>query len=357
MSKENPSPLEQLQSDINNVGYELRNLHGKVRLTNLRDRVEDLNTQVRGLPQRIQVLRDRSYAFEKNLEERAADLLKRWNATMPAVERRMNIDIPALERQIPALETQFQRLNGLSRNPIAARPVLQQVQAQVDNLESKAGSLENAIRGMFDTIENEFNAFKTHLAQLEAACDYIDAACFQLYPSEAVVTAVKAVWYRDTTEEKNDPDGILYLTDQRLIFEQNEEVATKKVLFITTESKKVQTLQFEVPVSLVSEVKAFKKGFLKNEDHIEIQFNPGAPFHSAFLHIFDQDCESWQGLINLVRCGDIQKSRAIAIDQTLVEKAKAAPTQCPSCGGAITQPVIRGADSITCPYCGLVIRL
>jgi uncharacterized Zn-finger protein len=40
-----------------------------------------------------------------------------------------------------------------------------------------------------------------------------------------------------------------------------------------------------------------------------------------------------------------------------VEKAKSAPVQCPYCGGSITKPVLRGMDSITCDFCGKVIRL
>ena len=39
---------------------------------------------------------------------------------------------------------------------------------------------------------------------------------------------VKAVWTKDGKEDKSDPEGTLYLTDQRLLFEQKEEVATKK---------------------------------------------------------------------------------------------------------------------------------
>jgi hypothetical protein len=40
-----------------------------------------------------------------------------------------------------------------------------------------------------------------------------------------------------------------------------------------------------------------------------------------------------------------------------MDKVKAAPSQCPSCGGNINQVVLRGMDSLTCDYCGYVIRL
>jgi predicted RNA-binding Zn-ribbon protein involved in translation (DUF1610 family) len=95
---------------------------------------------------------------------------------------------------------------------------------------------------------------------------------------------------------------------------------------------------------------------LKNEDHIEIAFETGAPVQVAHFHIW-QDCAVWQGLINRAKTKDFEAGRAVALDQAAVDKVKSAPTQCPSCGGAITKPVLRGQDSIKCEYCGFEIRL
>jgi hypothetical protein len=95
---------------------------------------------------------------------------------------------------------------------------------------------------------------------------------------------------------------------------------------------------------------------LKNEDHIDIGFETGAQVRSAHFHIW-QDCSLWQGLINRVRTKDFDKDRAIEIDQVEVDKVKSAPTQCPSCGGKIDQVILKGMDSITCSFCGQMIRL
>jgi len=149
---------------------------------------------------------------------------------------------------------------------------------------------------------------------------------------------------------------VLYLTDQRLFFEQKEEVATKKVLFIATEKRKVQKLLLEAPVAMVENVTISKQGLLKNEDHIELKLAVGAQVQVANFHIW-QSCEEWQALINRAKAKEFDKDRAVEIDQSAVEKIKTAPTQCPACGGAIDQVVLRGMDSITCKFCGNVIRL
>ncbi|MCL4562674.1 MAG: hypothetical protein M1281_18940, partial [Chloroflexi bacterium] len=142
-----------------------------------------------------------------------------------------------------------------------------------------------------------------------------------------------------------------------ILFEQKQEVATKKVLFITTEKKKVQQLLMETPVALLQTVEATKQGLFGHEDHIELTFASGAPFYSAHFHLDGQDCNEWQALLGKAKAKDFDRDRAVAIAQDDIDKVKAAPGQCPACGGAITAPVLRGMDSLTCEFCGYVIRL
>ena len=55
--------------------------------------------------------------------------------------------------------------------------------------------------------------------------------------AEAPLMATEAEWERDGEE---GPDGTLYLTDQRLLFEQNEEIATEKLFGLITTKKETR---------------------------------------------------------------------------------------------------------------------
>jgi len=351
-----PSPAQQIADEIRTLQNDVNSLQSSVRLSNTRDALEDLQTNLNGLSQRIATLRTRGYVFEKDLETQAQALVESWGLLYPNLQAQLNQQSSILIAALRPIELQMPQLAAAARNPGAARGLLTSIKAAVSQLEGKVSATERTIDGLYDQFRGEVNQFQRHLDEIEYLVTQLAEASFQLLPTEGGIAAVKAVWCKTGKEQKNDPEGVLYLTDQRIIFEQKEEIATKKVLFVTTAKEKVQNLQLESPVALAEKVETSKQGLLKNEDHIEIHFASGAPVDMAHFHIW-QDCASWQALINRAKAKDFDKGRAVAIDQAAADKVKAAPTQCPSCGGNITQVVMRGQDTITCEFCGTVIRL
>jgi predicted nucleic acid-binding Zn-ribbon protein len=352
-----PTLAEQVARDIAGIEIDLRKMHSQVRLSSLRDRLEDLETCIKGLPQKVENIRARQYAFESNLENRAADFRQRWSVTRNNVHSEIRRQSAQLEAALPPIETLYQQLVARKNNSGMAQPLVTRLKSEISNLSSKTDAAERSIQGMYDKFESEVNTFTRHLDRIEWTLTQFEQACFLLLPTEGGIRAVKAAWLKANKKSKDDPKGNLYLTDQRLLFEQKEEVPTKKVLFITTAREKRQSLLIEAPVASVEKITASKQGMLKNEDHLELCFDRQSPYSIVMLHLNGQDCNEWQALINQVKAGDFDTTRAITVDHISVEKARSAPTLCPSCGGAITQKILRGMDSITCDYCGGIIRL
>jgi len=351
-----PNPAQQIADEIRALQNEVNQLQSSVRLARTRDAIEDLQTGLNGMGQCIASLRTRGYAFEKDLEGQAQALVESWARLYPNLHTQINQQSAMLINSLRPIEMQMPQLAAAARNPMAARGLLTSMKSAVNQLEGKVSATERSIEGMYDQFKGEVDQFKRHLDEIEYLVTQLAEASFQLLPTEGGIAAVKAVWCKSGKEQKNDPEGVLYLTDQRIIFEQKEEVATKKVLFITTAKEKIQNLQLESPVVLAERVETGKQGLLKNEDHIEIHFASGAPVQEAHFHIW-QDCADWQALINRAKSKDFDKGRAVAVDQAAVDKVKAAPSQCPSCGGNISQVIMRGQDTLTCEFCGTVIRL
>jgi hypothetical protein len=351
-----PSPVEQIASEISSLQTKVGWMQDSARLKNALDAVEDLQTSVNSMQQRVAGLRTNGYVFEKDLETQAADFSRQWSELHPSLVTQINMQSSTLQGSLRSIELKMTQLNGLQTNPSAARSLITSIESEMNMLEDKVRSAENTVNGMYDSFNNQVYAVKRHLDQIDYLLTQLAEARFTLLPTEGGIMAVKAIWCKDVKERDDDPEGILYLTDQRLLFEQKEEVATKKILFITTEKQKVQELKWEIPVVLIQEVKPSKQGLLKNEDHLDIRFGEGATLESAHLHIW-QDNNEWLQLLNRAKAKDFDKGRAVAVDQAEVAKIKSIPAQCPSCGGNLDQVILRGQDNVKCEYCGFVIRL
>ena len=353
MQPNDASAMEQLKRDIDSVRSDLTDLIKKASFSSVRDSAAELETKIAAFPTRIQKIRERQYAFNKALEAQATDFQNQWNAKRFQVQNQITMQANALQAQLRPLEARAAALS-LGSTPAL---VIKTLQNELDSFETRVDSAVRAVEEIFNSLKESFGKVSHQVDLIEKALDQCDSASFGFLPGEAVYMTVKALWTRDNREDKEDPEGILFLTDQRLIFEQRQEIATKKVLFVTTEREKVQKLQFETPVVSIEDIKATKQGMFKNEDWLEFQLPSGSFAREVKLHLDGQDCNLWQQSINRVKTGDLAGERALAVDTEAVEKARSAPTKCPNCGGAITKPVLRGQDTIKCDFCGEVIRL
>lgn len=353
---ETKTPAEQLKSEMRSLSSQVGRLQDAVRLSSVRDAVEDVQTTVNNLDQQIVDLRTRGYVYGKGMEARAKDFEGQWAKLYPSIKAEIDKGANGLQAGMRTIDSQMSQLNARASNVAAARPMLNKLKADVEALERKADAAERSVNGMFDNLKRQVGTLTSELRKLDWTLTELSQASFQLLNTEAGVMAVKAVWARDGKEQKDDPEGVLFLTDQRLLFEQKEEVATKKVLFIATEKETVQQVLLEAPVVLVEAVKTDKRGMMKNEDFIEVNLANGAQVRQAVFHIW-QDCEDWQALIQRAKAKEFDADRAVALDQEAVEKVRSAPSQCPACGGNLQQVILRGQDEIKCEYCGNVIRL
>ena len=242
---------QQVKNDIQSLQTSLRDLQGSVRMTDFIDRIEDLGSEVKGLDQRIKSLRGLGYAFERELEGKAVDFNKEWIKIQPGLKSRVEKESQELQRSLKPLENQITAVAGDSSAPVSLRPRVERIQSQVETLEGRVEAIEDNIRGEYDGFSSKVNKLKHHLTKLEWTLTEINEASFDLLATESPIMAVKAVWAKGEKQTKTDPEGVLYLTDQRIIFEQKEKIATKKVLFIATEKQLVQETLWQAPVVLV----------------------------------------------------------------------------------------------------------
>lgn len=343
---------DEIRSAMSSLEFHYDDVLEDVQLESARSSVASTEKSIHALDERLKKLRQRGYVFDSTLEDRISDVQQRWRQTAPRIQREITNQTRHLQNQVAKLKSRMAQLRRYSTPPMSQ---IKSLAADVDDVETEIESAQRAIDSLYEALSSEARALENQIYQVEWLFEQLDTAKFTLMESEAPVAACKAIWARDGEEEqKGDPAGILYLTDQRLFFERKEKVATKKVLFIATEKKLVHELLLEAPIALIERAEAEDKGFAGKDDYIILHFASGAPHAQLAFHIWGSN-KQWVSLIRRIQQDDLD--RTVPVDAEAEEKVRNAPSQCPSCGATLDQVILRGQDTLTCEYCGYVIRL
>lgn len=340
---------QEVQAKLQSLQREFNGLQRSLLLTDVQDDLGSVETTLSLLPAEVEQLRTRGYVFRSFLENKINVLKQQWDTTRTRVTGEITRHVQELQQEADTAANALRLAAGGQAAQVS------RAESTINMLQGKVSAAQSATRALYETLKQNVDQTNQQVEQIRWLLDQVDEAGFQLHPAEDAVMACRAQYLEQG--QKDGPEGVLYLTDERLIFERKEEVATKKVLFITTEKQKVQELIFEVPVGQIDEVKASQKGFLGHKEMLELAFAPDARLSGALLRLIHADNEEWAGLIGRVKSGEIAKERTRPKDEAVVEAARAVPTKCPTCGGTISAQVVRGMREIPCEYCGSVIRL
>jgi hypothetical protein len=220
---------------------------------------------------------------------------------------------------------------------------------------------EQYVLGTFERSSSQLGDIWSGLEWAEFLLDNLRSASFKLLPNENGVAAAKAEW----VSEKKKPEGILYLTDHRIVFETTEEKVTKKILFIATEKETIRETAWEAPVGAIEEFGAEDKGGMLGfgvKELLTLTFarNTADVPKEVTLRFLDYaDNELWEELIALTKTGAIETQKiegAVSADTSRPTIHPVAPTQCPGCGGQLLE-VFKGMHQIECEFCGTRVNL
>jgi len=352
-------------SEERSADYEIRNLERRAadlqkagRLTEVRDALEDVDAALSQLPADLAAARTRGYVFKSYLEEQIEAMRSQWNATRDNVRREIDRRERNLASELGRVEPAVRRLQPYrGRSLSSAQSAIDRVKGDLSSVERQVEAAAAAVTGMFDTVQSGVREVKGQIDECVEMLDWMDKASFGFQPGETGVSAVEAKWLQDGRKE--GPKGILFLTDRRILFEQREKVAKKKVLFITTASEEVQELLWEAPLGALSDAAASEKrqALVLKKERLTLKFRPPATVREVLLEI-GGDSDAWRALVNRVVSGDIDQERVQGSQETRARETQApVPSKCPNCGAALDTTVIKGMTAIKCGYCGTSIPL
>ncbi len=294
----------QISSSVSSLQSSLSSLQTQ---SSFDDLIEELNRLDKDLTHAVDLLesaRDKGFVYQKELDDLAMDSLGQWEQIYQQALTQADQQEATFQSRLSPLNGQVSQLNARLSNPTAAAPQLRITESNVNDLLRDVGTLRSNLRSQYSDVQSKVSQLNGRLTTIHWALTQLAEARFQTAAGENLVMAVKARW--DQVGD-NDPEGLLYLTSKRLIFERKEKVATKKVLFFTTASELVHEVMIDEPVADLRGVKAVNKGLFGHQDFLEVQFPKAG---EVALHLDGQDSKGWAALIERVRTGRIEDERS-----------------------------------------------
>ena len=313
--------------------------------------IGDLSGTVASLPADVEAIRSRGYAFRSYLEQKAEVLSNNWDDTRRQVQRAIDDERDRLRNDVRDVEKYLTRAERLGAK--GGGDTLDDAESELNQLESRARSAKSRINSMFSTMQNDIESTKSQISKINWYMDQKDEASFEFLAGESVFLVAKAEWVV-TGKGKQDPDGMLFLTDQRMIFEQKEKVGKRLGMF---GGKEVQEVEWAIPLHQFEDVEAENKGLFGGKDMLNFTLSSGAPHPKITVEVKGGvDCKFWAKQVQRMKTGEASDERAIEPDPELIETLRNAPTNCHVCGATLPQ-IMAGQMQIDCQYCGSVIRL
>lgn len=341
------TPGSNLGEKVSELKQRYEDFLNRANLSSVASRVSTITTDLGRLPELIADVRRRGYVYRAFLEQKADVLAQQWRDTQSRVHLTINHEIDDLREQLKPAEAAVRQINFR-----ATLPAITGLESTLNLVQEKIEAAESRVQDLFRPLEAELQTTKNQLEEIKWFLQQKEEASFDFYPAEALFLAAKAEWVA-SGRGKDDPDGILFLTDQRLIFEQKETVGGG--LFRRGEQK--HEVEWEVPLSAVENVEPENKGLFGGKDMLHFTLGHGAPYPKVTVEVKGGvDCKYWARELKRLMSGEAKNERASQPDPELIEQLRKAPTQCHVCNGQLPR-LVAGQTEVQCPYCGTVVRI
>jgi len=297
-----------ITSEAQALQSSLSDLQQRSSFTNTISDVTNIDAGLQHAGELLESARTKGYVFQSDLENSFYNTMSQWEMTHPQVSTTAQQQSQALQSQLAGVNPMVQGLNRVIGNQGLATSQIRSTQSYVNGLLQNVSRIETDLRTRYAPVQEQMQGMTTRLNRIHWAMDQLAQAKFRMDNGEDLVMGVAARWDK---EGKEDPEGVLYLTSRRLIFERKEKVATKKVLFITTASELVQEVLIDQPLKSITSVKAENKGLFGHQDYLQCVFSD-ARLGNVAIHINGQDSKDWTVLIERASSGQIEGERVNA---------------------------------------------
>ncbi|MGB0387475.1 MAG: hypothetical protein ACPGWR_21870 [Ardenticatenaceae bacterium] len=288
-------------ADVEGTRSMAHTLEAGVRFKTQLNALSRLEENLFGLPARLQALEEQGVAIPATLVDqmgRQTEQLKQVSAETREVAERYQQSLQPRVDALWRIIEQNDRLIGEDGYEAHGQAITSN-QKEGDRLKLEMEQAEEAIHDCFNEAANQTRLLLQQVTHLERAAEALKAATFTLDRGEVLIDAAEGA---EQLQPGGQPlEGVLFLTTQRLIFEQRQEVV-KSRFFLFSKKERIEKVRFAEPLNQVSNV-SLQPQHGAQRLHLTLTKRANVP-HATFG--LNNHAQQWLTRVNQVRLGELQ---------------------------------------------------
>jgi len=376
MSSEERDQLSRKISDLTSQASRIQS----ETIRELSQEISSINMNLDALAGKFKTLRSKGYVYGAVTEKQLQDFKERWTERKRNVEEQLNSISRELRYKYDDVEREIRDLRDLFDSDYRdAESRYSYVEQTVNNFSRYVDAEEDRLEALYEDIEQGLEKIKKELEEIEWAFNELTKSSVKLHQGEELIFACKGQHLED--RKKQGPKGTIFLTSNRFLFEQNEDIVVSRTLIFFTKKEHVQKIIIDKPIGSLASIKDTEQGWLFKAELLDVSFRDRA---GDMLFKLDKDSTMIKELIRRIVEGHIDTERigsgsagAGTSAGTVPPVVPAAPPpvqadapppvqqverlapreiRCPGCGAVYDKPLLKGMTSDECPYCSTTIR-
>ncbi len=339
--------LSSIQSDITNLKrkYLFDDVFGNIR---------DIERKLVGIENGIRTIRQKGFVYGNEWDKMVSDYKGEFPRIKSSIQTESNnianvhsFTLNQMLSEINSISSDFER------NPTNYYSHVDSMESRISPIKSLIEDAGNKLKTMIEPMEEKLDVLDKRIKRIDNGFEHIEKASFKLLKGESLVDAWDAQYLK---ERKKGPKGIIFLTDKRFRFEQNEDVVVSRRFLVVTKKEHRRKLLIDEPVGLIASSRDSEKGFfLARKEMLNLQFEQGAKLRKASFRT-SIDSKQVDDILDSVITGGISSTMTSeATKKEKQEKPLPKIDKCPACGASFTKPIVKGMTHIKCEYCGKVV--
>jgi len=267
-------------STLKELSASVKNLKAEIQFEAVRQDIERGNTQSERIDKSLADARLSAYAYRDALANHARQVNAAWQTMTRILPKKIEQEIAILRGNTHALTILLNQAMDAPDNEAVFDRCCNALETEITGQQSKIQEAETRLMNLYKPVQAAMNSLEDYIRDVQWALETVGESHVD-FDGEHVYIACKAEW-STTGKAGDDPDGILYVTHKRLLFEQKEKQGKFLGVF---GGKKVQNALWEVDLAHLQSSEAERKGIIGGRAMLTLTFSPDASLPSITLEV------------------------------------------------------------------------